>query len=669
VTLEDYILGTLTSCKLWIPFRLGMARDLGTTGHTLSYTGTPKFTRSKKGWCFAPVGMGRVNVADHADFDLSENDLITVVVFASLHADGVNFALLDGRTGAVGWSLEKDSADKLSFQVNGGALASWVSASAMTLTGKSQMYAAVVQSWDSATEITAKTFVDGIVELAAASKSIGGDADPARALYVGADNTPTYGQSGAVHDVMFFDGALDEEQLGIIKELWDHSAAVGMVRPKGKRIYLPVQDTTALIQLASPRQGTVVEDLSNTGHQATVGPNCVTGRLAPAGQGFQFDQDLPSELTVADAADLQDTAMTAMAWIKTSTIAAVQRWMAKGHPDPAANGIGWACGLNTDGDLTFERIYTTGVGLGKHTEVSDSPVAAVGEWVHAAVTYTPGTVSPLVAAKLYANGALVASTEADPTAIALRSDATKNVTVGNDDNDDFPFQGLVADARFYGSELTAAQIYAIYLEGAKARLEEQHRFTFPETPASRTPGDPCGAYRVGSGTFDFVDDGSARGYVCSVAGHVVKENHEAFGSWYTKITPADGKNTYIAPVVAVSGAFGTFTGNYLVATSGGVADLVLMSTTPATIIDPGITLVEGTEYQVFLTRTTAQGWELWIKGGAWTDWTSLGTGTNTTFMTSAFAELDMDSSAVANVSSELKHLVGGYVADPADLGL
>jgi hypothetical protein len=174
-------------------------------------------------------------------------------------------------------------------------------------------------------------------------------------------------------------------------------------------------------------------------------------------------------------------------------------------------------------------------------------------------------------------------------------------------------KGMVSDFQIYNRYLTQAEADSIYQRSALRAKRLAHRTEHPVTLADQTSGF-VGPWEVGSGTWAYDDDGSRRRLVNVTDGWATVPADQAFG-------------------VAVFGsteAFGVFritngaSANVVFNTAGGYFDI-------------------GVEYEVFIARRVEDSrWAGYIRGGAYTSWTLVSTGTDATHTTSRFIVADLD---------------------------
>jgi hypothetical protein len=203
--------------------------------------------------------------------------------------------------------------------------------------------------------------------------------------------------------------------------------------------------------------------------------------------------------------------------------------------------------------------------------------------------------------------------------------------------------GALTKGTFWNREVTLADARKEYLEGARKCLLDARIHSDGSCPVSLAAvgagNEIANGWKVQSGTWKVVEDAPSGGRAgerwlkAQAAATVsIRCNPQAFGSWWGKIrfNGVEQEWLFVATnETSVSAA--TQNGYGIHVTAGGALTLrERVAGAVVAILTPGVVLVAGTEYEFWPTRRVDGLFDLNIKGGAYADWTSLGTVTDTT---------------------------------------
>ena len=232
----------------------------------------------------------------------------------------------------------------------------------------------------------------------------------------------------------------------------------------------------------------------------------------------------------------------------------------------------------------------------------------------------------------------------------LVSDAGATIFIGSDFNSDDTYDGSIIPMKLFGKELTATERLNQYLTAALRVWEVGPRYKYPVTLASVTGGE-VGPWSVLSGTWDWVDNGvDARQLAKALAAdvsRVLKPSSQAYGAWYfrqNKISVGGDFYTILTATARDSRVGATQDGYLLRLRSDEGVWLVRMDNgaqNQIAIVLAAGALALDTEYEWFIVRRVLDSlFTVYIRGGAWATWTSLGTQVDNTHTTSKFIGVD-----------------------------
>lgn len=226
--------------------------------------------------------------------------------------------------------------------------------------------------------------------------------------------------------------------------------------------------------------------------------------------------------------------------------------------------------------------------------------------------------------------------------------------------------------RFYAGRVDSARARTLYVEAARAGgVLDNAEHIPPVTLANKTAG-ALGPWDIGSGTWSMVDDGAKRVLTNVSNGWAIRHcfsGCSAFGAWYWREIKGSGSS--IPFVMPVASARDTWSGGnqdgYTMFLSS--AESVVLYRVDAgaltSLFSTGTAYVTpGVEYEYFLTRRYDGLFVLYIRGGMYTTWTTVGSGTDTTYTTSHFWVAAFRTS---DALSSLSHYPMGGTLLPGDV--
>jgi hypothetical protein len=235
--------------------------------------------------------------------------------------------------------------------------------------------------------------------------------------------------------------------------------------------------------------------------------------------------------------------------------------------------------------------------------------------------------------------------------------------------------GIVSPSEVYNEAKSAAWVKQKYAQGAQA-IQFRTDFGVQESMANQTAGRLGGPanmspYSIIAGTWNLTHEG--------INGRLTKTNNNvaagaittptrlfeatptgaAFGAWLASMFKgADANNTQWMPIASDNDRRNGATQNgYQVAINSAEAVQLNRITNGApagTVINSGNDYVAiNTWYEFFLTRRYDGYFELYIKGGAFTAWTLVGSGTDLTHTVANYVVWDLDALDRSGYSDEL----------------
>jgi len=198
----------------------------------------------------------------------------------------------------------------------------------------------------------------------------------------------------------------------------------------------------------------------------------------------------------------------------------------------------------------------------------------------------------------------------------------------------WPVSGLIELPQVYNGALSPEQVYRNYLQASQVPIYYDTFESYAVTPVAKAVGSMCGPFRVTANSLLITADAAGKKWVqggvvgfCYGVGDWTEYN--AYGTWeFDFVKGEDATDTpYFGMVCNTKTGYGTaglngyMFGNgvteYLQLyriTNGGVA-LAIIITVAATVV--------GTAYRCRITRRVGGQFTLYLKGGAYPDWTLL----------------------------------------------
>lgn len=238
-----------------------------------------------------------------------------------------------------------------------------------------------------------------------------------------------------------------------------------------------------------------------------------------------------------------------------------------------------------------------------------------------------------------------------------------------------PAAGIVGAPEVYSEAKSAEWIAAKYAQGARAiqlRTDYGVQVSSGDQTAGRLGGiDEMSPYTILSGTWnlttDVIDGLTAKTKNNIAAGVLTMPTRlfeatptgAAFGTWkFSGYKGADGNNWQFMPIASDMAAVGGATQDgYNITITGGESlrlQRIDNGAVGATLINSGVAYVaNNTWYDFVLTRRYDGYFELYIKGGTFTEWILVGTGTDINHTISNYIVWDLDAGDQAGYSDEL----------------
>lgn len=234
------------------------------------------------------------------------------------------------------------------------------------------------------------------------------------------------------------------------------------------------------------------------------------------------------------------------------------------------------------------------------------------------------------------------------------------------------FRGTVSFIRPYNQRITAAQARSLYVEASRAGMVQDERFGYPVSLANVTAGK-VGPWTRGSGTWQWQDDGTQRKLVTIGSGYAWRDGFgdgSAFGAWYWKSKKVGAGNSLQVGIISnTNGAIGSTAQSSYDVRIASDESIIVFRVSPGPIYSGVIATIAGyvaidTEYEFFITRRYDGLFTLYIRGGAFATWTTVGSGTDATHTTSNFVVADIDT---GDTLSELMYIPMGGTLLPTDV--
>ncbi len=212
---------------------------------------------------------------------------------------------------------------------------------------------------------------------------------------------------------------------------------------------------------------------------------------------------------------------------------------------------------------------------------------------------------------------------------------------GNISTTTVTLDGTIAQPKFFGgaAPLTDEQARAEYLQHATRMIELAPRRSHPVTLANKTSGR-VGPWDIINGTWGYQDDGVKRQLVAVTTGSCVVPSSQAYGAWYWRSSKDDLSTFYVHFIASARlshGSVGLKTYAVSLASNEAVRLYRWTGAVPTAIFDTGPNYITfATEYEWFLTRAYDGFFVLWVRGGIYTSWTFVDSGTDNVYTESNF---------------------------------
>lgn len=433
--------------------------------------------------------------------------------------------------------------------------------------------------------------------------------------------------------------AITNEEIANLHSAW---RGILSVHETNKKIFIPapaieVVGATPLVQLFGAKNASgLVLDATGNGRNGAVSGR-VTQTRGPAGvrqQGHGAGNPL-----IAAAADTS---------LYPNSFSLKLKYNARSIGE-SSKGCFWSI---SDSGTTRTRLY---LGAANTWYYEVAYASATARWTFTAGPYNVDHVLTLTHARsagsvpvVKIDGVLVTVTQAVAPSGALTACAAPVVNRLNTAALDSDFDGALLEEIEYAAELIDAQTKALYVADAIRCNELATRTQWPISLAAVGAGGYCGPWRSLSGTQKWDDDGTRRRLLAVTTGYFTSRepSNQAYGAWYFRASKGTDAGLCLLPLMASNSVIltGNLNGYVLYLTSGEEVILRRYDAGVSTNVAATATgvFVVGTEYEFFITRQSvadaaghaAGYWSVWIRGGAYTTWTSLLTGTDDTHTTS-----------------------------------
>jgi len=203
-------------------------------------------------------------------------------------------------------------------------------------------------------------------------------------------------------------------------------------------------------------------------------------------------------------------------------------------------------------------------------------------------------------------------------------------------------------------------------------MVQDERFGYPVSLANVTAGK-VGPWTRGSGTWQWQDDGTQRKLVTIASGYAWRNGFgdgSAFGAWYFKAKKIAGTYHQTMITASVNKAYTDAAQNgYMLQFRPTDNNLILYRVTAgvapvAPIVGGAGYIANDIEYEIFITRRYDGLFTLYIRGGVYTTWTTVGSGPDAIHTTSNFVVADIDA---GDTLSELMYIPMGGTLLPTDV--
>jgi hypothetical protein len=190
--------------------------------------------------------------------------------------------------------------------------------------------------------------------------------------------------------------------------------------------------------------------------------------------------------------------------------------------------------------------------------------------------------------------------------------------------------GVIADFQWYARYLTDAEVKADYLRAALRSLDRGYSHIYPDSLGNKTAGE-VGPFSIVDGTWSYTDSEIEN----SAIGTIAMSSGQVYGAWYLQFNKPSFQRVIDMLIASVPEVYTNSSQNGYMLYIDNSGLLRIFTVTSGVVGATPITGVAGTfvgltDYQVFITRDSASLWSFYAKGGAYTNWTLLDTGTEST---------------------------------------
>jgi len=657
--LEDNIVGH------W-DFRRGTIRDNTTNGNNGTFVGTPFWSNTQIGKALNFDGdSGAVQIADAVSiqdiFDGGgsvsvrfnpksdgENDIGRIIDKDVGGSDGwyVYVRAEAGGLMSLGFSQSFDNTDGLWFTT------------ALDIVGNTWNYATITYD-SSSTSNDPIIYVNGVlVAITEATAPVGTvDSDVGNDLFIGNGVAGTATFDGFLGEGILINTILTSQQSS---QLYDEMSQEAFMGDSPTKTILPEQTAdvgTPALKLNMNIQGNTVYDVSGNGNDGTVNGD-VRDVQGLFGRASDFDGNSGSVQVTDDTTiqDIFDGGGSISAWIYPRS-------------DGEATGgrvfdkTDWLffVGGESNGFVHITFLHTFSGDDGRW--ITTTRELALNTWNHVILTYDADAVGN--DPTLYVNGSSVTLTETTAPTGTRDTDVGQDLYIGNNSGDSRTFDGTIDKIDMDATgEWTQAQVTELYEQGFGKLGIFKSGEDWEETVSNVTSGfiSNTGFTAVaGAWAVEAKQARTSKSLVCKAGGQqAYMPQPYAFGTWEFDLYKPD--SSIIRFFFATNGldVAGADDGWRLSISS--TEQIVLtkyVSTVSTSILSTAASYIDHSTWYTFrITRNTDGEFSIYIKGGAFTEWTlvdvSGGSGTNpitdTDVVTSTHLVADLDTDdEIANI--------------------
>ena len=604
-------------------YNQGHLLDLSPNSVVSTIVGVPLWMRNRRGHLLASCGAGNLNLGNPAS--CRATTALTILAFGNFAALESNGRVVAKRSGAAAATCDYDL-----FLGNTPNISLFDGVATSTLNadyrGSTSVAVSVIDG------AAPSFFFDGVLE-GAGGAVIDVD-DDGNDLYVlaregGADRL--LNPLGAV--LVYVDVALTEEQISDLHRLYREDALGVPSAPRFTVSFPPRDLNNALLYLTGSKDASSdVIDQSTSGLDSPVTGRVTEARETSSGaKGQRFHGGGEGVVTVPASALLTGHA--------GHTYSCLLNLHSRGE---ANSGRSWDISTPAALRLAF---YTTAVGHRLLRRFSDGTAV----WTSTTALGFGHTAHFLVRHDGVSTNVPTGLINGRPCTFAVTTGKTGTLTDdvggilrwGNNRPHDRTMDGVIAQPKFFGgaTPLTDDQARVEYLQCGTRMIELAPRRAYPVTLANKT-GGRVGPWDIVSGTWSYQDDGTRRQLVTVATGECIAPSSQAYGAWYWRASKDEFSFFRVCPIMSSRLSLGVAGQNGYVVYLVNDESVRLYEYTGAGAVAVFATgagyIVPSTEYEWFLTRAYDGYFVLWVRGGAYTSWTIVGTGTSNTHTISNF---------------------------------